>query len=206
MSEPSKSSTAATPATLTTKRALARAGSVALPAGVACLLVGALTGYRGLLDAGWVAAGVGTVWLLCARFSRPEPMRAVHKRYLREFFPAMLGYVVLILMYGVLVPRTGSVATRAVLAILPLLPIVLLIRAMIRVIRDQDELERRIDLEAIAIAAMSTAFGFFSFGLLLSAGIGWKVAPDAVAIWVLPCLFGTFGIAKLFVAWRYRNP
>ncbi|WP_254422915.1 hypothetical protein [Rhodanobacter sp. B05] len=206
MSEPSKSSTAATPATLTTKRALARAGSVALLAGVACLLVGALTGYQGLLGAGWVAAGVGTVWLLCARFSRSEPMRAVHKRYLREFFPAMLGYVVLILMYGVLVPRTGSVAARAVLAILPLLPIVLLIRAMIRVIRDQDELERRIDLEAIAIAAMSTAFGFFSFGLLLSAGIGWKVAPDAVAIWVLPCLFGTFGIAKLFVSWRYRNP
>jgi len=112
---------------------------------------------------------------------------------------------VLILVYGALVPRTASVAGRAVLAILPLLPIVLLIRAMVRVIRDQDELERRIDLEAIAIAAMSTAFGFFSFGLLLSAGIGWKVAPDAVAIWVLPCLFGTFGIAKLLVSRRYRN-
>ena len=206
MSEPSKSSTAATPAALTTKRALVWAGSVALLAGVACLLVGALTDYRWLLDAGWVAAGIGVVWLLCARFSRSEPMRAVHKRYLREFFPAVLGYVVLILMYGVLVPRTGSLAARAVLAILPLLPIVLLIRAMVRVIRDQDELERRIDLEAIAIAAMSTAFGFFSFGLLLSAGIGWKVAPDTVAIWVLPCLFGTFGIAKLFVARRYRNP
>jgi len=206
MSEPSKSSTAATPAALTTKRALIWAGSVALLAGVACLLVGALTDYRWLLDAGWVAAGIGVVWLLCARFSRSEPMRAVHKRYLREFFPAVLGYVVLILMYGVLVPRTGSLAARAVLAILPLLPIVLLIRAMVRVIRDQDELERRIDLEAIAIAAMSTAFGFFSFGLLLSAGIGWKVAPDTVAIWVLPCLFGTFGIAKLFVARRYRNP
>lgn len=132
-------------------------------------------------------------------------MRAVHKRYLREFIPAMLGYVALILVYGTLVPRTESVAGRAVLAILPLLPIVLLIRAMVRVIRDQDELERRIDLEAIAIAAMSTAFGFFSFGLLLSAGIGWKVAPDAVAIWVLPCLFGSFGIAKLFVARRYRK-
>lgn len=206
MSEPFKSSTAATPAALTTKRALIWAGSVALLAGVACLLVGALTDYRWLLDAGWVAAGIGVVWLLCARFSRSEPMRAVHKRYLGEFFPAMLGYVVLILMYGVLVPRTGSLAARAVLAILPLLPIVLLIRAMVRVIRDQDELERRIDLEAIAIAAMSTAFGFFSFGLLLSAGIGWKVAPDTVAIWVLPCLFGTFGIAKLFVARRYRNP
>ena len=205
MSESSKPSTVAKPAALTTKRALAWAGGVALLVGVACLLVGAFTDYRWLLGAGAVAAGTGAVWLLCARFSRSEPMRAVHKRYLREFFPALLGYVVLILVYGALVPRTASVAGRAVLAILPLLPIVLLIRAMVRVIRDQDELERRIDLEAIAIAAMSTAFGFFSFGLLLSAGIGWKVAPDAVAIWVLPCLFGTFGIAKLLVSRRYRN-
>lgn len=132
-------------------------------------------------------------------------MRKVHKRYLREFLPAMGGYVLLILLYGVMVPRTDSTAGRAVLAMLPLLPIILVIRSLVRVIRDQDELERRIDLEAIAISAMATGFGFFSFGLFLSAGIGWKVSADAVAIWVMPCLFATFGIAKLFVAWRYRS-
>jgi hypothetical protein len=205
MSESSKLSTVTAPPALTHRRALVMAGSVALLVGVAGLIGGVLTAYRWLLIAGAVTAGCGVAWLLCASFSRAEPMRAVHKRYLREFFPAMLGYVVLIVVYSALVPKTESVAGRVVLAILPLLPIILLIRAMVRVIRDQDELERRIDLEAIAIAAMSTAFGFFSFGLLLSAGIGWNVAPDAVAIWVLPCLFGTFGIAKLFVSWRYRN-
>lgn len=205
MSEPSKLSTTAAPTPLTNRRALVVAGGVASLVGMAGLIVGALTDHRWLLTAGTIGTGTGAAWVVCARFSRREPMRAVHKRYLHEFFPAMLGYVALILVYGALVPRTGSVAGRVVLAMLPLLPIVLLIRAMIRVIRDQDELERRIDLEAIAIAAVSTAFGFFSFGLLLSAGIGWKVAPDAVAIWVLPCLFGTFGIAKLLVSLRYRN-
>ncbi len=132
-------------------------------------------------------------------------MRAVHKRYLREFIPAMFAYVVLILLYGFLVPRTQSIAWRAVLALLPLLPILLVIRALVRVIRDQDELERRIDLEAIAIAAMTTGFGFFSFGLLLSAGVVTRVPADAIAIWVLPCLFGSFGVAKLLVARRYRT-
>ena len=132
-------------------------------------------------------------------------MRTVHKRYLREFIPAMLAYMALILLFGTLVQRTESTAWRAVLALLPLLPILLVIRAMIRVIRDQDELERRIDLEAIAIAAMVTGFGFFSFGLLLSAGVGWRVSADAIAIWVMPCLFGSFGVAKLLVAWRYRH-
>lgn len=132
-------------------------------------------------------------------------MRAVHKRYLGEFIPAMAAYVLLILLYGLLMPRTTSMLWRVVLALLPLLPIAMVIRAMARVIRDQDELERRIDLEAIAIAAMSTGFGYFSFGFLLNAGLGLVVSPASVAIWVLPCLFASFGIAKALVIRRYRS-
>ena len=132
-------------------------------------------------------------------------MRAVHKRYLREFIPAMTGYTVLIVVSGFLAPKTENLPLRIVLAILPLLPVLLAIRAMVRVLRDQDELERRIDLESFAIAAMATGFGFFSFGLLLLADVGWQVRPGAVAIWVMPCLFASFGIAKLLVSLRYRN-
>ncbi|MFC5436273.1 hypothetical protein ACFPME_06875 [Rhodanobacter umsongensis] len=132
-------------------------------------------------------------------------MRAVHKRYLREFIPAMLAYVVLVVLSGFLLPKTASLPWRVVLAVLPLLPIVLAIRAMVRVLRDQDELERRIDLESFAIAAMATGFGFFSFGLLLLADLGWQVRGGAVAIWVMPCLFATFGLAKLLVVRRYRH-
>jgi hypothetical protein len=132
-------------------------------------------------------------------------MRAVHKRYLREFIPAMSAYVLLVLLYGVLMRRTEAMPWRVVLAVLPLLPIVLVIRAIVRVIRDQDELERRIDLEAIAIAAMSTGFGYFSFGFLLNADIGLKVTPADVAIWVMPCLFASYGVAKLLAARRYRS-
>jgi hypothetical protein len=132
-------------------------------------------------------------------------MRAVHKRYLREFIPAMSAYVLLVLLYGVLMPGTRSMGWRIVLAVLPLLPTALVIRALVRVIRDQDELERRIDLEAIAIAAMSTGFGYFSFGFLLNANIGLRVAPASMAIWVMPCLFASYGVAKLLVIRRYRS-
>jgi hypothetical protein len=132
-------------------------------------------------------------------------MRAVHKRYLREFVPATAAYMLLILLYDVLMPKMEGMLWRIMLAVLPLLPVALVIRAIVRVIRDQDELERRIDLEAIAIAAMSTGFGYFSFGFLLNAGIGLEIAPAAIAIWVLPCLFGSYGMAKLLVARRYRS-
>jgi hypothetical protein len=132
-------------------------------------------------------------------------MSTVHKRYLREFNPAICACVVLIVLFVPLVPGTHSTLGRGLLALLPLAPIVLVIRAIVRVIRDQDELERRIDLEAIAIAAMTTGLGYVSFGLMLSAGVGWRVEPTAVAIWVMPCLFGSFGAAKLLVARRYRT-
>ncbi len=133
-------------------------------------------------------------------------MRKPQRRYLREFIPAMLAYMALILLFGWLAPRTASAAWRAVLAVLPLLPTALVIRAMVRLIRAEDELERRIDLESIAIAAMLTGFGFFSLGLLLSAGVGLRFSADGVAIWVMPCLFGSYGVVKLVVARRYRDP
>jgi cadmium resistance protein CadD (predicted permease) len=117
----------------------------------------------------------------------------------------MAAYVVLILLSALASERVDSVAGRVVLALLPLLPILLAIRAMVRVVRDQDELERRIDLEAFAISAMVTGFGFFSFGLLMGANVGWSVSGQVVAIWVMPCLFASFGIAKLLVLWRYRS-
>ena len=129
----------------------------------------------------------------------------MHKRYLREFFPAICTYVVPIIVFAGLVPGTQSTLGRGLPALLPLLPIMLVIRAIVRVIRDQHELERRIDLEAIAIAAMTTGLGYFSFGLMPSVGLGWRVEPAAVAIWVMPCLFGSFVAAKGLVARRYRT-
>ena len=123
---------------------------------------------------------------------------------------AVLAYTIwgLVVVYWKWLDQVSSwevLAHRVAWCFVFLLPIVLLIRAMVRVLRDQDELERRIDLEAVAIAAMSTAFGFFSFGLLPLADIGWHVRGDAVAIWVMPCLFAIFGIAKPLVARRYRD-
>jgi hypothetical protein len=132
-------------------------------------------------------------------------MREVHKRYMRELFSGMAAYVGLIIVYSVLVPGTESTSLRTLLAVLPMLPLLFVIRALVRVVRDQDELERRIDLEAIAISALITGFGFFSYGLLLSAGVGWKIPSDGLAMCVMPCLFFTFGIAKFMVIWRYRS-
>lgn len=132
-------------------------------------------------------------------------LRAVHKRYLVRFLPAMAGYCALIGLYGWLVPRTGSVALHTLLALLPMLPIVLAMRAIALVIREQDELERQIDLQALAAAAMLTSCGFLSFGLLLNAKVVRGVPAELVALLVLPCFFWIFGLAKLALVVRLRR-
>jgi hypothetical protein len=132
-------------------------------------------------------------------------MRPVHQRYARRFLPAMAGYCALIGLYGWLVPRTDSVALRMLLALLPMLPVTLAMRAMALAIREQDELERLIDLQALAAAAVLTSCGFLSFGLLLSAGVVHGVPAALVALLVLPCFFWIFGLAKLVLVVRLRR-
>lgn len=133
-------------------------------------------------------------------------MRAIQKRYLREMVAATMAYLALIMLFAFGIPHVKVAALRIVLALLPLLPVLAMIRAMVRLLRDEDELERRIDLEAFAIASMLTGFGFFSVGLLLSVNALTRPPAFLVAILVLPSLFGAYGLAKWFVARRYARP
>lgn len=132
-------------------------------------------------------------------------MRAVHKRYLREFFPAMAGYVVLLFLSVWWLKTLDGTLARTVVTLLPAVPIAFVIRAMVRVIRDQDELERRIDLEAIAIAGGIGGFGFFTYGLLLNAKVLEPPTAATIAVWVFPILIGLFGIAKCAMRMYYRT-
>jgi len=132
-------------------------------------------------------------------------MRAVHKRYMREFVPAMLGYTVLILASTMWLKTLEGTLPRALVTLLPVVPVGFLIRAMVRVIRDQDEFERRVDLVSIAIGGSVGTFGFFTYGMLLSAGVLPSPAAETVAIWVLPTLLFCFGVAKCAVLRHYRD-
>ena len=133
-------------------------------------------------------------------------MRPHKRRYLREFIPAMSAYVVVILASTWLLKHHGEqvpLVARIALALLPVLPLAWVMRAIVRVIRDSDELERQIELEAVAISAMLTGMGFFSIGLLASARII-ALDGDAVAIWVWPVLCFIYGLAKCLAMRRYR--
>lgn len=85
------------------------------------------------------------------------------------------------------------------LALLPMLPIALFVRAVILFSRSWDELQHRKALEAALIAFVIVGFGTFAYGFL--EGVGF---PRLEVIWILPMLLSVQGVAQIFVALRYQ--
>ena len=160
----------------------------------------------------WVGIGVGyllgaALFLLVPRWWRQhcDDMYAqpAGRRYLRALWPIMVGYSLTLFLSIWLVKRgIDSVPLRAVVAVLPVLPIALLMRAALRYLREIDELQRRIETEAIGIASLLVSLLFFAGGLLQKAKV---VDIDAAVamIWVFPLLCAIYGIAKMVLARRY---
>lgn len=130
-------------------------------------------------------------------------LRAVHKRYFRQLFPALIAYVLLILLSVSWLKTLEGTMARTIVTLLPVAPVAFVIRAIVLVIRDQDEFERLIDLQSIAIGGGIGSFGFFTYGMLLNAKVLPSPPAESVAIWVLPILMFCFGVAKCAFRGRY---
>ena len=141
------------------------------------------------------------------RWRMPEPCDtgtpALRSRYLREFLPAMAGYVVtLFLSVWLLKQGVTEPGLRALIALLPVPAIGMALRAIIRYIRDVDELQQRIELEAVSFAAAFVSMAYVTGGFLQLAKV--IDIPSAVAmIWVFPLICASYGLAKIFVARRF---
>ena len=88
------------------------------------------------------------------------------------------------------------------MAVFPALPMVLLVWAALRYLRGIDELQRRIETDAIGIASLLVSVGYFTGGLLLKAKVI-QIDAAAAMIWVFPLLCGIYGIAKMALTRRY---
>lgn len=160
-------------------------------------------------------AGIGVAYLLCGLLMRLLPRwwkeycddeyaRPAGRRYMRALWPILIGYALVLFFSGWMLKRgIDSLPLRALVAILPVLPLLLLLRAALRYLREIDELQRRIETEAIGIAALLVSMVYFGGGLLVQAKV---IALDAGAamIWVFPLLMIFYGVAKFVAAKRYQ--
>ncbi|MDR5816945.1 MULTISPECIES: hypothetical protein [unclassified Caballeronia] len=122
-------------------------------------------------------------------------------RYRKEMTAAMLAYVVL-LMASVWWLRSGTLdnpTARIAVALCPMIAGPFICWVVLRQLRRVDELFRRVQLEALAIAFAGTALITFSYGFLEGVGFPklslFVVWPVMAVLWIL---------GSVFSARRYR--
>jgi hypothetical protein len=121
------------------------------------------------------------------------------RRYSAEMLLAMAAYVVVLCGSLAIVKRfeMGSLKYAVVLA--PMLPCAFALSAVVRALGRVDELQRKIQLEALAIAFGATAFLTFAYGFLEGAGL-----PHLSWIWVWPLMGGLWMVGIGIAKSRYR--
>lgn len=119
-------------------------------------------------------------------------------RYVVEFGGAMLAYVVLLPLSIFAYRAVDQEALRASIAVIPVIPTVFGLVAIVRAIRRMDELERRVHFEAVAFAFAATALLTFTYGLLENLAF-----PRISLVWILPLMIALWALGQAFARRRY---
>lgn len=120
--------------------------------------------------------------------------------YKREFLTAMFIYAV-VLLVSVFLTKHISLSGwwRIPLALVPLIPVFFALRAFLRFFSRIDELQRRIQLEALALSFGVTCVVTWSYGLLEYIGF-----PEVSWIWVPPFMLILWSIGVHVASRRYQ--
>jgi hypothetical protein len=133
-----------------------------------------------------------------------ERCRAADRRYVREFMPAILIYMAVMLYAWPLQKGMSPGVLKTALVLSPMLPIAWIIVACVRHVLASDELERRQHLEAIAISASVVGVASMALGFLGAAKI-LVLDGTLVLLFVYPVLCLVYGAFRSFLTWRARR-
>jgi len=127
--------------------------------------------------------------------------RSIHQRYQREFWPAMAAYMAIMFLLWPLLPRVHNELLKIALAVLPVVPVLFVVRAMVRLVLGSDELEQRIHLIGLAIAATVVSTLSLAGGFLAAADV--IKLDGAILIWVWPILVVVYAAGRGWASRRY---
>lgn len=124
----------------------------------------------------------------------------VFKRYYREFGIAMCVYVITVIASVTIMTKFEfPQAIKAVIALTPVIPTIFVIIAIMRGLSDSDELQQKVQFNAIMFSAITTGMITFGYGFL--EGIGFPKFPT---IWILPMMFSFWGISLGYFWKKYQ--
>ena len=128
-------------------------------------------------------------------------MKNWKRKYLLRFILGMVGYSIL-LPLSLIVVGDGRVEQpwlAVLVALLPIAPFVNAMTALMHNVREQDELQRRIHLEAVLVTTLLTGAVTFSYGLLEAS----ELVPPLPTVFIAPFMIAVWGITHTVISRRY---
>jgi hypothetical protein len=126
-------------------------------------------------------------------------MRGAGRAYVFEFGGAMLLYTIVIVVSVTLLKAQPHAAWRIPVALAPCVPAALGVAAFVRFLGRMDDLQRRIQLEALGLAFGATGILTFAYGFL--EGVGF---PHLSWVFIFPFMVMLWGLGLAVASWRYR--
>lgn len=126
-------------------------------------------------------------------------MNQASKTYARDFVVSMIAYVILIILSRLVLDNLGTSPWRYLIALLPVIPVIFLVLAFLRYLSGIDELQQRIQLQAIGFAAGTTALLTFAYGFLELMGF-----PRFSTFLTFPLMVMLWGLGLSYVTRKYR--
>jgi hypothetical protein len=126
--------------------------------------------------------------------------KSASRIYTKEFLLAMGAYVIAVIVSVTLINISPNGAWwRIPLALLPIVPALFALGAYMRFFSRIDELQRRIQSEALAFGFASAGILTFSYGFLENVGF-----PHLSWIFVFPLMIAMWGIGTAIASRRYQ--
>ena len=128
-----------------------------------------------------------------------NPTTLACRRYIRQMFATTVVYLIVLFGCVTALKHVPDGPLHYALALLPLIPVALMVPIFIGYYRNTDEFERRMQAESLAIAGGVTAMLSVTYGFLEVAG--W---PHPSAWWTWTILMLTWAIARPLVGRHYQ--
>ena len=126
-------------------------------------------------------------------------MNKASNRYAREFISAIIAYAVVIIISRLTLNSIGESPWRFMIVLLPLILVLFLIAGFIRYLSGIDELQQRIQLQAMGFAAGTTGLLTFAYGFLEMEGF-----PSFSTVFIFPLMIMLWGIGLAYFTRRYE--
>jgi hypothetical protein len=126
-------------------------------------------------------------------------MDANAKRYLKEFGASMAAYSIMVPVSVWLLKGHERTPLGYAIAFLPIIPSALAMWAFMRMFRGLDELQRRIQFEAVAFSFLATCLITLTWAFQQNAGL-----PRFDVSWVAPLLIMLWGLGLALAKRRYE--